>query len=44
MQFIQGNNRHQTYFATLEEEVAVDNTVKLMDAFCPGRGFRRIIF
>ena len=33
MQFIQGNNRHQTYFATLEDQVAADNPVRLMDAF-----------
>ena len=33
MQFIQGNNRHQTYFATLDDQVAVDNPVRLMDAF-----------
>ena len=33
MQFIQGNNRHQTFFITLEEQVARDNAVRLMDAF-----------
>jgi transposase len=33
MQFIQGNNRHQTYFATLDDQVAPDNAVRLMDAF-----------
>ena len=33
MQFIQGNNRNQTYFATLEDQVAADNSVRLMDAF-----------
>ena len=33
MQFIQGNNRHQTYFATLEDQVGPDNPVRLMDAF-----------
>ena len=33
MQFIQGNNRNQTYFATLEDQVAADNPVRLMDAF-----------
>ncbi len=33
MQFIQGNSRHQTYFATLEDQVAADNLVRLMDAF-----------
>ena len=33
MQFIQGNNRHQTYFSTLEDQVAADNQVRLMYAF-----------
>ena len=33
MQFIQGNNRHQTYFATLEGQVRPDNPVRLIDAF-----------
>ena len=33
MQFIQGHNRHQTYFSTLEDRVEADNPVRLMDAF-----------
>jgi hypothetical protein len=33
MQFILGNDRHQTYFSSLEEQVATDNPVRLMDAF-----------
>jgi transposase len=33
MQFIQGNDRYQTFFITLEEQVARDNAVRLMDAF-----------
>ena len=33
MQFITGNNRHQTYFSTLEAQVAADNPVRLIDAF-----------
>jgi hypothetical protein len=33
MQFIQGSNRHQTYFATLEELVSANNAVRLIDAF-----------
>ena len=33
MKFILGNNRHQTYFSTLEEQVAADNPVRLIDAF-----------
>jgi transposase len=33
MQFIQGNNRHQSYFSTLEDQVGADNSVRLIDAF-----------
>ena len=33
MQFIQGNNRHQTYFSTLEDQVSAANPARLMDAF-----------
>jgi transposase len=33
MQFIQGSNRNQTYFATMEDQVTADNAVRLMDAF-----------
>ena len=33
MQFIQGNNRNQTYFATLDDLVSADNAVRLIDAF-----------
>ena len=33
MQYIQGNNRHQTYFASLEDQVLADNPVRLIDAF-----------
>jgi transposase len=33
MQYIQGNNRGQTYFSTLEDQVAADNSVRLIDAF-----------
>ena len=33
MQFIKGNNRHQSYFSTLEEQVSADNPVRLIDAF-----------
>ena len=33
MQFIQGNNRHQSYFSTLEDQVSADNAVRLIDAF-----------
>ena len=33
MQFIQGQPRQQTYFSTLEDQVATDNPVRLIDAF-----------
>ena len=33
MQFIQGSNRNQTYFATLDEQVSGDNPARLIDAF-----------
>ena len=33
MQFIQGSSRHQSYFATLEDQVSADNPVRLIDAF-----------
>jgi len=32
MPFITRTNRHQTYFGTLEEQMAPDNTVRLVDA------------
>jgi len=33
MQFIQGNDRYQTFFTTLEQQVSTDNPVRLIDAF-----------
>ena len=33
LQFIQGQHRQQTYFATLEDQVAADNPLRLIDAF-----------
>ena len=33
MEFIQGNNRNQTYFSTLEDQVSADNPVRLIDGF-----------
>jgi transposase len=33
MQFIQGTSRHQSYFATLDDQVRSDNPVRLIDAF-----------
>ncbi len=31
--YIEGTNRHQSYFSTLEAQVSADNAVRLMDAF-----------
>ena len=33
MQFITGNNRHQTFFSTPDDQVSNDNAARLMDAF-----------
>lgn len=33
MKFIQRSSRHQTYFSTLDDQVAADNGVRLIDAF-----------
>jgi hypothetical protein len=33
MQFITGTNRHRTFFSTLEYQVAMDNPVRLINAF-----------
>ncbi len=33
MQFIQGSSRNQTYFATLDDHVSANNSVRLIDAF-----------
>lgn len=33
MQYITGQNRHQSYFSTLEAQVSPDNPVRLIDAF-----------
>jgi transposase len=33
MQNIQGNNRYQSYFSTLDEQVRAENPVRLIDAF-----------
>ena len=40
MQFIQGQQRQQTYFSTLEAQVSADNAVRLMDAFILLQGKR----
>ena len=44
MQFITGNNRQQTYFSTLEDQVAADNPVRLMDAFIDKLDLKKIGF
>jgi transposase len=33
MQYIQGNNRYQSYFSTLEDQLGAENPVRLIDAF-----------
>ena len=33
MQLIQGENRNQTFFSTLDDQVMADNSVRLIDAF-----------
>ena len=33
MNYITGTHRHQTYFATLDDQVSADNAVRLIDAF-----------
>ena len=33
MQYIQGQPRHQTCFASLKDQVSADNPVRLIDAF-----------
>ncbi|MFC4231586.1 transposase [Parasediminibacterium paludis] len=44
MQFIPGNNRHQTYFSTLDEQVTADNSVRLIDAFIDKLDMQRLGF
>ena len=43
MQFIQGNNRHQTYFSPLEDQVITDNAVRLMDALLISWGYSNLV-
>ncbi|MCY7309718.1 MAG: hypothetical protein SGI96_19635 [Bacteroidota bacterium] len=33
MNYITGSSRHQTYFATLDDQVSVNNAVRLLDVF-----------
>jgi hypothetical protein len=44
MQFIQGSNRNQTYFITLEEQVSASNPVRLIDAFIDKLDLQKIGF
>ena len=49
MQYIQGNNRHQSYFSTLEDQISGENPVRLLDAFIDKLdlqqlGFRHTIY
>ncbi len=44
MQFIQGSNRNQTYFITLEEQVSASNPVRLIDAFIDKLDLEKIGF
>ena len=44
MQFIQGNNRNQTFFTTLDERVSSDNAVRLMDAFVDKLDLKKLGF
>src|ERR1035437_9091515 len=44
MQFIQGSNRNQTYFITLEEQVSASNSVRLIDAFIDKLDLQKIGF
>jgi transposase len=44
MQFIQGQHRQQTYFSTLEDLIAVDNPVRLIDAFIDKLDLQQIGF
>ena len=44
MQFITGDNRHQTFFSTLENQVAADNPVRLIDAFIDKLDLAKMVF
>ncbi len=44
MQFITGNNRNQTFFSTLEEQVTADIPVRLIDAFIDKPGLAKMGF
>ncbi|QEC69146.1 hypothetical protein FRZ67_18175 [Panacibacter ginsenosidivorans] len=44
MQFIQGSSRNQTCFATMEDHVAADDPVRLMDAFVDKLDLQKLDF
>jgi hypothetical protein len=44
MQFIKGNNRHQNYFNTWEDQVGADNLVSLTDAFIDKLDQKKVSF
>ena len=44
MQFITGNNRHQTFFSTLEEQVSIDNAVRIIDIFIDNPDLAKMCF
>src|SRR5487761_2041901 len=44
MQYIQCNNRNQTYFITLDDQLATDNPVRLIDAFVDKLDLQKLSF
>ncbi len=42
--YIEGANRHQSYFSTLEDQVSSDNAVRLIDAFIDKLDLERLGF
>ena len=44
MQFINGNNRHQTFFSSLKKNLSIDNTVRLIDAFIDKPDYEKMGF
>jgi transposase len=44
MEYIQGLNRHQSYFSTLEDQVSSDNSVRLIDVFVDKLNLQKLGF
>ena len=44
MQFITGNNRHQTFFGRLDDQVSIDNAARRMDAFIDKLDLQKLSF